>query len=164
MSGPPRGPVITKRTVIGMAVGAAIMGIGAAAFALALGIQEVAIEDDLRTGERVSYRFDAPAGAEQRVKIEAEAFDVELSVPGGGPGGMPLASHKGGADLSWSHAADGESRLHVQNTGQSGLRVEGTAHISTDPIHFTYHVLVIISGMVIAGFSAAFSARRPRGF
>lgn len=154
--------MLTRRTVVGMAVGGAIIAIGAAALAGAVGLQHVSIDDTYAPGERASYRMAAPAGANQSVSVEAEAFDAELSAPGGA--GMPLESYRGGAEFAWEHAADGESRLHLHNRGQSEMRVTGAALISTDPIFFTYHVLVITSGVVIVGFSAGFSARRPRGF
>jgi len=33
-----------------------------------------------------------------------------------------------------------------------------------DPIQITYHIMVIIGGVVILGFSAGFSVRKPKGF
>ena len=44
------------------------------------------------------------------------------------------------------------------------MTVKGTALISSDLIHTAYHGMVIISGIVILGFSAGFSKRKPRGF
>jgi len=36
--------------------------------------------------------------------------------------------------------------------------------VSQDPLFLTYHILVIIAGIVVIGFSAAFTVRKPRGF
>lgn len=155
--------MITTKTVVGMVVGAAIIAIGAASFLLDIGLQDVVIDDTLEVGEKAAYRFSAAAGAQQSLLVEAELFEVELSSPGAGLQ-MPSAVHRERALLEWSHAEDGESIVGVHNTGPSEMRIVGAAQVTTDPIFFTYHVLVMISGVVIIGFSAAFSTRRPRGF
>jgi len=36
--------------------------------------------------------------------------------------------------------------------------------LARDPLFLTYHILVIIAGIVVIGFSAAFTVRKPRGF
>ena len=66
--------------------------------------------------------------------------------------------------VEWIHLADGETKLKVNNTGASKLNISGYFTILTDPSQITYHLLVIISGVVIIGFSAGFSVRKPRGF
>ena len=155
--------MFTKRTIIGNVVGGAIMAIGVIAFVLALGLQTVEVDEKYGIGEQTSYRFSAPEHSEQKMQIKGESFDVELSTPGTGLQ-IPLTEHKKEVSFQWFHLQDGESRMHIQNTGQSEIHVTGTFQINTDPIYFTYHVLVIISGIVIVGFSAGFSIRKPRGF
>ena len=54
--------------------------------------------------------------------------------------------------------------IQIQNTGKSEFNVTGIVELSRDPLFFTYHILVIIAGIVVIGFSAAFSAKKPRGF
>jgi len=44
------------------------------------------------------------------------------------------------------------------------LEITGTLTRSSDPIWFTYDLMVIISGMVILGFSTGFTLRKPKGF
>ena len=58
----------------------------------------------------------------------------------------------------------GENIIKIQNTGQSELNAKGTLEKSRDPLFLTYHILVIIAGIVVIGFSAAFTVRKPRGF
>ena len=77
---------------------------------------------------------------------------------------VPPTTYRESETFEWTHEEGGESIVHVRNKGQSAMLVAGAAQVSTDPIFFTYHVLVMISGVVIMGFSAAFSVRRPRGF
>lgn len=155
--------MFTKRTIIGTVVGGAIIALGLASFIMSLGLQTVEIDDTYGIGEGTSYRFSAPSSSEQNVKITGESFDVTLSTPADGLQ-IPLTEHKNEVTFQWFHLADGESKLEVQNTGQKELHITGTVQISTDPIYYTYHVLVMISGIVIIGFSAGFSIRKPRGF
>ena len=68
------------------------------------------------------------------------------------------------ADFSWINTISGENIIQVQNTGKSEFNISGTFELSRDPLFFTYHILVIIAGIVVIGFSAAFSAKKPRGF
>ena len=155
--------MFTKRTIIGTIVGGAIIALGFVSLIMSFGIQTVEIDDNYGIGEFTSYKFSAPAHYTQVVEITGETFDVKLSTPGSGLQ-VPLTPHKNKVTFEWTHLEDGDSRLEIQNTGQSELQVTGTAEISTDPIYYTYHVLVIISGIVIIGFSAGFSIRKPRGF
>ena len=155
--------MFSKRTIIGTVVGSAIIALGLGSLIMSLGLQTVEIDDIYGIGEGTAYKFTAPNHSEQNVKIVGDSFDVKLSSPAEGLQ-IPLTEHKKEVTLQWFHLADGDSKLEIQNTGQSELHVTGVAQISTDPIYFTYHVLVMISGIVIIGFSAGFSIRKPRGF
>jgi len=66
--------------------------------------------------------------------------------------------------IDWTHLADGETKIQIQNTGDTELEITGTLTRSSDPIWFTYDLMVIISGMVILGFSTGFTLRKPKGF
>ena len=155
--------MFTKRTIIGTIVGSVIIAIGLGSLLLSIGLQTVNIDDTFDIGESISYKFNAPVNAKQNVSIAGDSFDVKLSTPADGPQ-ISQTSYKKEFSYEWIHLADGESKLQIQNTGQSEIHVTGLVNISTDPIYFTYHILVIISGMVIIGFSAGFSVRKPKGF
>ena len=73
-------------------------------------------------------------------------------------------SYKDEAIFSWSNKVSGENIIQIQNTGKSEFNISGTFELSRDPLFLTYHILVIIAGIVVIGFSAAFSVRKPRGF
>lgn len=156
--------MFTKRTIIGTIVGAAIIALGLGSLIMAFGLQIVEIDDKYGIGEGTSYKFNAPESSEQNVKIVGESFDITLKTPADGLQIPEPTEHKKEVTFQWFHLEDGESKLEIQNTGQSELYVTGTVQISTDPIYYTYHVLVMISGIVIIGFSAGFSIRKPRGF
>jgi hypothetical protein len=73
-------------------------------------------------------------------------------------------SYNDKAIFSWTNTVYGENIIQIQNTGKSEFNVSGTFELSRDPLFFTYHILVIIAGVVVIGLSAAFTARKPRGF
>ncbi len=66
--------------------------------------------------------------------------------------------------IDWVHLADGETKIKIQNTGDSELIITGVLIRSSDPIWFTYDLIVIISGVIIIGFSMGFTLRKPKGF
>ena len=155
--------MLSKRTSIGLGVGGAITAIGIYALVTSFGLQTVEVDETFEVGEFTKYRFTAPAHATQRLDITGKAFHVKLSSPEGGLR-IPGENYKNELSLEWVHLTIGESVVEIQNTGDSELQIVGTLEILTDPIEFTYHILVIISGLVIIGFSAGFSVRKPSGF
>jgi hypothetical protein len=54
--------------------------------------------------------------------------------------------------------------VELKNTGDSQLKVVGTVNVILDPIQITYHIVVVTAGIIIIGFSAVFSVRKPKGF
>jgi len=66
--------------------------------------------------------------------------------------------------FSWTNTVSGENVIQIQNTGKSEFNISGTFELARDPLFLTYHILVIIAGIVVIGFSAAFTVRKPRGF
>lgn len=155
--------MISKRTVIGIAVGSVIVAIGIVSLITLFGIQTIQVDETFGLGESTSYSLNAPNHTPQTMSITGNTFNVTLSSPGGGLH-IPLTTHKNEVTFDWVHLADGTSRIDIQNTGDSEVRVVATFQASTDPIFFTKAILVIISGLVIMGFSLAFSIRKPRGF
>ncbi|MFQ5573394.1 MAG: hypothetical protein ACE5EJ_03995 [Nitrosopumilaceae archaeon] len=155
--------MISKRTGIGIGVGSVIVAIGIASLLLHLGIQTIEVDETFDLGESTSYRISAPQHTPQQMKITGDAFDVQLESPADGLQ-IPLTPHKKEVTFDWVHLADGETRISIQNTGNSEIHVTATFQISTDPLFITYDIMVIISGLVIMGFSLGFSIRKPRGF
>ena len=155
--------MLSTRTIIGIVVGSAIIAIGSYALVTSFGLQTVNVDDTFQVGESTSYSFSAPKGSENYLNITANSFEVFLRTP---RGGLQINDEQFKRELTveWVHLVDGESRLKVQNTGDSELNISGYFTILTDPIQITYHILVITAGVVIIGFSAGFSVRKPRGF
>ncbi len=155
--------MLSTRTGIGIGVGVAVTAIGIFALISSLGLQSTEVNDTYEIGEKTKYRLTAPAHAKQFLTINGTSFHVTLSSPGDGLQ-IPGVAHEKEVSLEWVHLVDGESILEIQNTGDSKLHVTGTLEFFTEFMQITYHMMVIITGLVILGFSAGFSIRKPKGF
>jgi len=155
--------MLSKRTIIGIIVGSAIIGIGIYSLISDIGLHTIQVNETFAVGESTSYQINANEHATQHMKITGDKFDLTLSSPGDGLQ-IPKTSHTKEVTLEWTHLKDGITMITLQNTGSSELKVDATLEITTDPILFTYHIIVITSGMVIIGFSMGFTLRKPKGF
>jgi len=155
--------VLSTLTIIGIVVGSVIIAIGSYALVTSFGLQTVYVDDTFQVGESTSYSFSAPRSSKHFINITADSFEVVLQSP---QGGLQIKDEQFKKELSieWVHLVEGESRLQVRNTGDSELNISGYVTKLTEPILITYHILVIIAGLIIIGFSAGFSVRKPRGF
>ncbi len=155
--------MLSKRTIIGLVVGSAIIGIGIYSLISDIGLQTMQVNETFAVGESTSYQITANEHAVQHMKITGEKFDLKLSSPGDGLQ-IPKTSHVKEVTLDWTHLKNGVTVINLQNTGSSELKVDATLQVTVDPILFTYHIVVITSGMVIIGFSMGFTLRKPKGF
>ena len=155
--------MLSSRTIIGIIVGSAIIAIGLYSLITSLGVQTINVNDTFAEGESTTYSFTAPKGSKHFLNMTADTFHVNLRSPSGGLQ-IKEQDFKKELSIEWVHLIDGESTLKIQNTGNSELKVWGYITALLDPIQMTYHILVIISGVIIIGFSAGFSVRKPKGF
>ena len=156
--------MLNKYTIIGLIVGCIISGLGVASmidsFANPIEIRQT--NDTFGTGDSDKIRFNAPANSFQTLTITGDTFDVKILTAD--EKNNIDDSYKDEATFSWTNTVSGENVIQIQNTGQSEFNISGTFELSRDPLFLTYHILVIIAGIVVIGFSAAFSVRKPRGF
>ena len=156
--------MLNKYTIVGLIAGGIISGLGVISMIdfLANPVDVMDFDDDFGVGESTIFSFQAPENSFQKLMITGNSFDVKVSIPDN------VAkfdnSYKNTADLSWVNIISGENIIKIQNTGNSELNAKGTLEKSRDPLFLTYHILVIIAGIVVIGFSAAFTVRKPRGF
>lgn len=155
--------MLSKRTIIGIIVGSAIIAIGVYSLISDIGLQTIQVNETFAVGESTSYQINANEHATQHMKIIGDKFDLKLSSPGDGLQ-IPKTSHIKEVTLDWTHLKDGITVINLQNTGSSELKVEATLEVTSDPILFPFHMMVIISGMIIIGFSMGFTLRKPKGF
>ena len=156
--------MLAKRTIIGLIVGIAIIAIGG--YSLILHIGTITINENyvVEVGGSTIYTIPAPNHTPQHMEITGDAFDLKFKSPSTGLQIPNMTSYKNELTLDWVHVEDGETIIHIQNTGNSELEITGVLIRSPDPIWFTYDLMVIISGMVIIGFSMGFTLRKPKGF
>lgn len=156
--------MLTSRTVIGVIAGAAIIGLASASIVLDLTRGPLEVTETFGQGEATSYQISGDAGAAHSILVTAERFELELTGPGDGGPVVPRTEFAGEFAMEWTHQETGRTVISLQNTGGGQMVVDGVFEISGDPLVFAYHIVVITSGVVIIGFSLAFSLRKPRGF
>ena len=156
--------MLNKYTIIGLIVGCIISGLGTASMidSFVNPIETIQTNDTFGIGGSDKIRFNAPANSFQTLIIIGDTFDVKILTTD--EKNNIDNSYKNEADISWVNTIAGENVIKIQNTGNSELNAKGTLEKSRDPLFLTYHILVIIAGIVVIGFSAAFTVRKPRGF
>ena len=156
--------MLNKYTVVGLIAGGIISGLGVISMIdfLANPVDVMEFDDDFGVGESTIFSFQAPENSFQTLTIIGDTFDVKILTSD--EKNNIDNSYKNKADVSWVNTIAGENVIKIQNTGNSELNAKGTLEKSRDPLFLTYHILVIIAGIVVIGFSAAFTVRKPRGF
>ncbi len=158
--------MLAKRTIIGLVVGIAIIAIGSISLVQHFGTITVNENYIVEVGDETRYTIPAPNHTPQTMTITGDTFYLNLQSPGDGLqiNQTSFSPPEEGLKLDWVHLADGETKILIKNTGISELEITGVLIRSSDPIWFTYDLMVIISGMVIIGFSMGFTLRKPKGF
>ena len=156
--------MLNKFTIIGLIIGSAISLLGVSSMIDSLSNPNEVQEDSqiFGVGEMDKIQFNAPENSFQKITITGDSFDVKISAPDSS--NDVDESFKGKANLSWASNSSGETIIVIQNTGESEFTEEYRFELERDPLFFTYSILVIIAGIVIIGFSAGFSAKKPKGF
>ncbi len=156
--------MLNKYTIVGLIAGCIISGLGVISMIdfLANPVDVMDFDDDFGVGESTIFSFQAPENSFQTLTIIGDTFDVKILTSD--EKNNIDNSYKNKADISWVNTIAGENVIKIQNTGNSELNAKGTLEKSRDPLFLTYHILVIIAGIVVIGFSAAFTVRKPRGF
>ena len=156
--------MFNKFTIIGLIIGSIISILGAASMADSFANPNE-IQDTNETfgiGDSDKIRFNAPENSYQTITVTGDAFDLKIITPD--VTNNVDKSIKDKITFSWTNLTPGENIIQIQNTGQSEFTVSGTFELQRDPLFFTYSILVIVAGIVIIGFSAGFSVRKPKGF
>ena len=156
--------MLATRTIIGIVIGSIIIGLGAYSIVNNLTPTIANYENfDISSGDSEILSITAPKDAPQYMMIVGDAFDVKLTSPGEGYT-IPNTSYKKELVLDWSHVEDGQTKIVIQNTGASELEITSNTNQSPNPFRITFSFMVIISGLIILGFSLGFTLRKPKGF
>ena len=156
--------MLNKLTIIGIIIGCVISLLGAGSMVTSLNTPNE-IQEDTATfgvGDLDKINFNAPENSSQSLTVTGDSFDVKITTPDSY--NDVDASFKNKASFSWTSTTAGQTIITIQNTGDSEFTENYKFELARDPLFFTYSILVIIAGVVIIGFSAVFSARKPKGF
>ena len=156
--------MLNKFTIIGIIIGSIISILGAGSMITSISTP-YEIQEDSATfgvGDLDKINFNAPENASQLLTVIGDSFDIKITTPGSS--NDVDASFKDKASFSWTSITSGQTIIIIQNTGDSEFTEEYKFELSRDPLFFTYSILVIIAGVVIIGFSAGFSTKKPKGF
>ena len=156
--------LLSKRSIIGLIIGVGIIILGGASLILHIGLYTDDFQDVVEVGAPARYTIPAPNHTPQSMIITGDTFDLKLESPGDGLQIPNMTSYKDELKLNWVHLEDGETTINIQNTGNTELEITGVITTSYKPEIFTLDLMVIITGMVIIGFSMGFTLRRPKGF
>ena len=156
--------MLNKYTIIGLIVGCIISGLGTVSMidSFVNPIETIQTNDTFGIGDSDKIGFNAPANSFQTLTITGDTFDVKILTSD--EKNNIDNSYKDKETFSWTNMVYGENVIQIQNTGKSEFNISGTFEVSRNPLFLTYHILVIIAGIVVIGFSAAFTVRKPRGF
>ncbi len=156
--------MLNKLTIIGIVIGCAISILGAGSMVTSLNTPNE-IQEDTATfgvGDLDKINFNAPKNSSQSLTVTGDSFDIKITTPDSN--NDVDASFKNKASFSWTSTTAGQTIITIQNTGDSEFTENYKFELARDPLFFTYSILVIIAGVVIIGFSAVFSAKKPKGF
>jgi len=156
--------MLNKFTIIGLIIGSMISILGAASMIDSLSNPNEIQEDSATfgVGDLDKINFTAPENSSQSLTVIGDSFDIKITTPNSS--NDVDASFKDKASFSWISINSGETMIMIQNTGDSEFTENYRFELEQDPLFFTYSILVIIAGVVIIGFSAGFSAKKPKGF
>ncbi|MBC8251129.1 MAG: hypothetical protein H8E89_06045 [Candidatus Nitrosopelagicus sp.] len=156
--------MLNKFTIIGLIIGSVISILGASSMINSLSTPNEIQEDFVTFGVGAldKINFNAPENSSQSLTVIGDSFDIVITTPD--PSNDVSASFKGKASFSWTSNNSGETIIMIQNTGDSKFTEDYKFELERDPLFFTYSILVIIAGIIIIGFSAGFSAKKPKGF
>ena len=156
--------MLNKFTIIGIIIGTAISTLGAASMISTITTPNEIQEDSATfgVGDLDKINFNAPENSSQSLTVTGDSFDIKITTPDSN--NDVNASFKDKASFSWTSTTSGQTIITIQNTGDSNFTEDYKFELARDPLFFTYSILVIIAGVVIIGFSAGFSAKKPKGF
>lgn len=154
----------SRFTIIGVIIGGVIIGMGTVALVMHFGTITVTEEYEVPAGEFVSYVIPAPESTDQQMTITGSRYNVTLASPGDDGYRIQNAEYRDSTTLEWTHAESGDTTIHIRNTGAGDLLIEPNVARSSDPIWIAFDFMVMISGIVIIGFSLGFATRKPKGF
>lgn len=140
--------------------------IGAGAIFIAVGIAaalysgvpvKVPLDNTLRPGLTDEIHPDMDAGNTLSIHVSGSKFDFTIQ----DPDGNALTSTKDQSDFSYNLTAEkaGEYKITIKNIGASDVAITGTTQTKGGPLGITGPLMLIITGVIVAGISLRFKQR-----
>ena len=154
--------MLTKKSAAGIGIGLVAVVLGTF-FLLQTIVSNVHdVNDTVDIGKSDVFQFDAEKHYHEFLNVTGSSFHVQMKTPGTGL--QVDKDFQKEVSFDWYSLENGKHFINITNAGGSILHVTGKLEAVTNPIIFTSHLIVISSGVLIIGISAAFSIRRPKGF
>ncbi len=154
--------MLSKKSAIGIAIGSIAIILGGFFLIQDLMSNEHIVNDTVDIGKSDIFSFDAQKHYHEFLNITGSSFYVIMKTPADGL--QVNKDFQKEISFDWFSLENGKHFINITNTGDSVLHVNGKLQAVTNPLIFTSHFIVISSGILIIGISAAFSVRRPKGF
>ena len=137
--------------------GAVFITVGIAAVVYSGVAVEVALDNTLRPGLTDEITPEMDEGSRLAIHATGSTFDFTAQ----DPDGNALTSVTDQLDFRYNLTADtpGEHRITIRNTGDSDVVITGTAETKAGPLGFTGPMMLIITGVIVAGLSMRFRRR-----
>jgi len=154
--------MLSKKSVAGIGIGSIAVVLGTFFLLQTIMSNVHDVNDIVDIGKSDVFQFDAEKHYHEFLNVTGNSFHVILKTP---KDGLQVNDDFARiANFDWVSLDNGKHFINITNTGGSILHVTGKLQAVTNPIIFTSHLIVISSGILIIGISAAFSIRRPKGF
>lgn len=154
--------MFTKRTIIGIGIGGLAVGLGSFFLIQSILYNTHEVNESVDIGKSDVFQFDTLKHYHELLNVTGSSFHVKLTTPSNGL--QVDDNFLNQVSFDYVILENGKNFINITNTGGSSLHVAGKLTAVQNPIVFTTHLIVITSGILIIGISAAFSIRKPRGF
>ena len=154
--------MLTKKTAAGIGIGSFVVAIGVYFLLAGIVFHSHQVNETVDIGKSDVFQFYAEKHFRETLNVTGNAFHVKLKTPADGL--QVDDDFKYHINFTWYSLDNGQHTINITNTGTSILQVVGKLEATTNSFEIMSHLIVITSGILIVGISAAFSIRRPRGF
>jgi hypothetical protein len=154
--------MLTRKTVAGISIGGFIVAIGVYFLLAGIVFHTHQVNETVDIGKSDIFQFYAEKHFRELLNVTGSSFHVKLKSPSDGL--QVDDDFKNHINFEWYSLEDGQHSINITNTGGTILQVVGTLNATTNSFELMSHLIVITSGVIIIGISAAFSIRKPRGF
>ena len=154
--------MLSKRTMIGIGIGGFAVALGSFFLVQSILYNTHNVNESVDIRKSDIFSFEVQKHYHEVLNVTGSSFHVKLTTP---DTGLQINDNfVNQVSFDYVILDNGKNFINITNTGDSPLQVIGKLKAVTDPLVFTTHLIVITSGVLIIGISAAFSIRKPRGF